>query len=116
MTRIFYGKHGLVMKHMGNLNQGSPKKKTANHESTILNLPTCITNQEIQDKLKENLLSAKDIYRFNKKGTQEPSRNVKVTFGSKTEKDNFITAGFCIYSQHFKVVGKQAPPNGPPML
>ena len=67
-------------------------------------MPTCITNQEIQDQLKENLLSAKDIYRFNKKGTQEPSRNVKVTFGSKTEKDSFITSGFCIYSQRFKVV------------
>ena len=81
-----------------------PKEKTANHETTILNLPTCITNQEIQDQLKENHLSAKDIYRFNKKGTQDPSRNVKVTFGSKSEKDNFIAAGFHIYSQHFKVV------------
>ena len=81
-----------------------PKEKTANHETTILNLPTCITNKEIEDQLKDNLLSAKDIYRFNKKGTQDPSRNVKVTFGSKTEKDNFITAGFSIYSQHFKVV------------
>ena len=29
---------------------------------------------------------------------------MKVTFGSKTEKDNFIAAGFSIYSQHFKVV------------
>ena len=81
-----------------------PKEKTANHETTILNLPTCITNMEIQDQLKESLLSPKDIFRFNKKGTQEPSRNVKVTFGSKTEKDNFIAAGFSIYSQHFKVV------------
>ena len=81
-----------------------PKEKTANHETTILNLPTCITNQEIQDQLQENLLSPKDIYRFNKKGTQEPSRNVKVTFGSRIEKDNFIATGFAIYSQHFKVV------------
>ena len=88
-----------------------PKEKTANHETTILNLPTCITNTEIQDQLKESLLSPKDIYRFNKKGTQEPSRNVKVTFGSKTEKDSFIAAGFCIYSQHFKVVENKPLPN-----
>ena len=81
-----------------------PKEKTANHETTILNLPTCITNKEIEDELKESLLSPKDIYRFNKKGTQEPSRNVKVTFGSKTEKESFIATGFFIYSQHFKVV------------
>ena len=80
-----------------------PKEKTASHEVTILNLPTCITNQEINDQLKENMLSPKDIFRFNKKGTQEPSRNVKVSFGSKLEKDRLITNGFNIYSQHFRV-------------
>ena len=88
----------------GQLKPRLPKEKTANHETTILNLPTCITNNEIKDQLKESLLSPKDIYRFNKKGTQEPSKNVKVTFGSKTEKDSFIATGFFIYSQHFKVV------------
>ena len=79
-----------------------PKEKTASHEVTILNLPTCITNQEINDKLKENMMSPKDIFRFNKKGTQEPSRNVKVTLGSKMEKDKLIAHGFSIYSQHFR--------------
>ena len=87
------------------------KEKTANHETTIQNLPTCITNKEIEDQLKENLLSPKDIYRFNKKGTQEPSKNVKVTFGSKTEKDSFIASGFFIYSQHFKVVENKPLPS-----
>ena len=79
-----------------------PKEKTASHEVTILNLPTCITNQEIKDQLKEYMMSPKDIFRFNKKGTQEPSRNVKVSFGSKMEKDKLIANGFNIYSQHFR--------------
>ena len=81
-----------------------PKNKTANHEATILNLPTCITKKEIEEKLRENLLQPKDIYRFNKKGSDDPSMSVKVTFGSKQEKENFISHGFAIYSQHFRVV------------
>ena len=56
------------------------------------------------------MLSPKDIYRFNKKGTQEPSRNVKVTFGSKREQESLISHGFGIYSQHFKVVENKPPP------
>ena len=79
-----------------------PKEKTASHEVTILNLPTCITNQEINDQLQENMMCPKDIFRFNKKGTQEPSRNVKVSLGSKMEKDRLIANGFNIYSQHFR--------------
>ena len=87
-----------------------PKEKTANHEATILNIPTCITNIEINEQLSASMLSPKDIYRFNKKGTQEPSRNVKVTFGSKREQESLISHGFSIYSQHFKVVENKPPP------
>ena len=79
-----------------------PKEKTATHDATILNIPTCITNQEIKDQLRENMMSPKDIFRFNRKGTQEPSRNVKVSFGSKMERDKLVTNGFNIYSQHFR--------------
>ena len=87
----------------GQLKPRLPKEKTANHEVTIVNIPTCISNQEIKDRLNENQLSPKDIYRFNKKGSTEPSKNVKVTFGLKSEKDHLISHGFGIYSQHFKV-------------
>ena len=87
-----------------------PKEKTANHEATILNIPICITNKEIHEQLSASMLSPKDIYRFNKKGTQEPSRNVKVTFGSKREQESLISHGFGIYSQHFKVVENKPPP------
>ena len=95
----------------GQLKPRLPKEKTASHEATILNLPICITNQEINDQLKENMMSPKDIYRFNKKGTQEPSRNVKVSFGSKIEKDQLIANGFNIYSQHFRVEETKPLPN-----
>ena len=87
-----------------------PKEKTANHEATILNIPTCITNKEIHEQLSAKMLSPKDIYRFNKKGTQDPSKNVKVTFGSKREQESLISHGFSIYSQHFKVVENKPPP------
>ena len=80
-----------------------PKEKTANHEVTIVNIPTCISNQEIKDRLIESQLSPKDIYRFNKKRSSDPGKNVKVTLGLKSEKDHLISHGFGIYSQHFKV-------------
>lgn len=81
-----------------------PKEKTVNQEVTILNLPTCISNKEIQENLKERFITPKDIFRFNKKGSNEPSRNVKVTLGSKQEKDHLLSHGFGIYHQNFKVV------------
>ena len=81
-----------------------PKEKTVNQEVTILNLPVCISKREIQEQLQKRFINPKDIFRFNKKGSTEPSRNVKVTLGSKQEKDHLLSHGFGIYHQNFKVV------------
>ena len=94
----------------GSLKPRLPKEKTANQEVVITNIPTCVTNAEIKEKLRESLIDPKDIFRFNKKGTNEPSLNVKVSLGSSKEKERLLKDGFCIYSQRFRVVeGKIAP-------
>ena len=95
----------------GKLKARLPKENTANHEVIITNIPVCVSTQEIKERAKELLLDPKDVYRFNKKGTQEPSKNVKVTLGSKAEKDHLLSHGFGIYSQHFKVVENRANPS-----
>ena len=95
----------------GKLKARLPKENTANHEVIITNIPVCVTSLEIKERAKELLLDPKDVYRFNKKGTQEPSKNVKVTLGSKAEKDHLLSHGFGIYSQHFKVVENRANPS-----
>ena len=88
-----------------------PKEKTADQAVIIHNIPPLVTNGDIKERLQELLIEPKDIYRFNKKGSQEPSMNVKVTLGSKADKDHLISHGFGIFSQHFKVSEAQSMPN-----
>lgn len=81
-----------------------PKENTANQEVVITNIPVCITKDEIRESLKTKMIDPKDIFRFNKKGSSDPSVNVKVNLSSKSEKDQLLKEGFFIYSQHFRVV------------
>ena len=87
-----------------------PKENTANQEVVITNIPVCITKDEIRESLKTKMIDPKDIFRFNKKGSSDPSVNVKVSLSSKSEKDQLLKEGFFIYSQHFRVVESKPMP------
>ena len=95
----------------GSLRPRLPKEKTANQEVVITNIPTCVSNAEIQEKLRESQIEPKDIFRFNRKGSNDPSLNVKISLGSAKDKERLMKNGFFIYSQHFRVVEGKAAPN-----
>ena len=81
-----------------------PKENTANQEVVISNIPTCITKDEIRENLKAKMIDPKDIFRFNKKGSNEPSVNVKISLSSKNDKEQLLKEGFFIYNQHFRII------------
>ena len=87
-----------------------PKEITANQEVIIRNIPTTISISEIRQRLRELFIDPKDIYRFNKKGSQDPSNNVKVTIGSKKEREYLLNNGLGMYNHHFHIVEGQALP------
>ena len=94
----------------GRLKPRLPKENTANQEVIIRNIPSTITVSEIREHLRELFIDPKDIYRFNKKGSQDPSNNVKVTVGSKVEKEHLLNNGLGMYNHHFWIVEGQALP------
>ena len=59
-----------------------PPEKSVDQSVLVLGLPVAISNKEITDVLFEMDLHPKAIDRFNKKGLQEKSTTVMITFSS----------------------------------
>ena len=82
-----------------------PQEKSINQSVLILDLAQSIAEEDIKEALFESDLHPKDIRRFNKKGAQEKSTTVMVTFASKEQKDKILANGFRMYGVFsFRVV------------
>ena len=81
-----------------------PEENSVDQAVLILDVPTSISKNEIQDALSQEQLHPKKIERFTRKGTDEESTTVKVTFSSSEQKAKLLRDRFRIYYRVFNVV------------
>ena len=97
----------------GKITSRLPKEHTIDQAVVIQRISPSITVLEIEGKLKESHMAPKSVYRFQMRDSLEPTNTVKVTLGSKNEKEKLISNGFFIYPQHFSVSEFKEPPTVP---
>ena len=81
-----------------------PHEKSVDQAVLILGVPLSITNEDIGECLYSLDLHPKRTERFTKKGTQEKSTTVKVTFSSQEQKQKILSGGIRMFFQSFRVV------------
>ena len=75
-----------------------PQDKSIDQAILILGVPLAISNEDINKCLYSLNLHPKSTERFNKKGSQEKSTTVKVTFSSKEQKERLLASGIKVFS------------------
>ena len=81
-----------------------PDSNTVDQAVLIFGVHLAIENEEIEEYLNGSGLFPKEIVRFKKSQSTEPSTTVKVVFGSSEMKERLIQEGFNLYHQRHKVV------------
>ena len=94
----------------GHLTPMLPEERCVDQSVLVLGLPTSITEEEVREHLFEENLHPKKVERFNRKGTQEKSTTVKITFSSSQQKAKLLQDGLLMYYQLFRVVDYQQDP------
>ena len=88
-----------------------PEEKSVDQPVLVLGLPISITEEELREHLFDQNLHPKRIERFNRKGSQEKSTTVKITFSSCQNKKAMLQSGLIMYYQLFHVVDYQPDPD-----
>ena len=94
----------------GDLTPALPDSNTVDQAVLVFGVPLSIDIGEIEDHLNNRALFPKEIVRFKKPQSIEPSTTVKVVFGSSQLKERILSEGFNVYHHIYKVVSYEKDP------
>ena len=94
----------------GDLTPALPDSNTVDQAVLVFGVPLSIDIGEIEDHLNNRALFPKEIVRFKKPQSIEPSTTVKVVFGSSQLKERILSEGFNVYHHIYRVVSYEKDP------
>ena len=94
----------------GKLTPTVPSTNTVDQSVLLFGANLSIAKEEIEETLNDLGLFPKEVVRFYKSQSTEPTTTVKVSFGSADLKERILSEGFKMYHQSFRVVSFEKNP------